>query len=305
MAGCNYCQLYINEAMRRLLIVLLFVVGCVEVMAQDGGRRGHVDVLMGAEFNYRHLGWRRLYEVLVNLTPAVKWQFGDHWQIAGQMLVPVFNDYGDYYKRIRPNMIVLSKEDCIGGSMYFKLSAGLFSRERYGLDLKWMLPVNQWLAFDAQLGYTGLYTRASGDRVWSAMDRLSGWAGARFYLERWNTEFRLRGGRFIYEDYGGYGEVYRHFRHCSIGLYAQWNDKEHANGGFKVIMMLPPYSRKNRTLTVRPASNFRLTNNINADPYSVKMYETDPEENEREGFFDRQSLRWGANKMEPDFNVHD
>lgn len=262
-----------------------------------------LDIFAGVDLNYRQLQRNKLYELLINLTPGFKWQFGDHWQFAAQALIPVVNDYGDYYKRIRPNMLVLSREDRMASS-FIKVSAGLFSRERYGLDIKWMLPVNAWLAFDAQVGYTGLYTRASGQREWSPMDRISGWAGTHVYLDRWNTEFRLRGGRFIYEDVGAVGEVYRHFHHCSIGLYGQWNDKEHANGGFKVIMMIPPYSRKQRSVNFRPASNFRLTNNFQADVYSVKMYETDPEENEREGFFDRKALQWGTNKMEPDFKEH-
>lgn len=30
--------------------------------------------------------------------------------VAGQVYVPVYNDYGDYYKRVRLNMAVLSKE---------------------------------------------------------------------------------------------------------------------------------------------------------------------------------------------------
>lgn len=33
------------------------------------------------------------------------------------------------------------------------------------------------------------------------------------------------------------------------------------------------------------------------------MYTTDPEENEREGWFDRERLNWGANRMTPDFVV--
>lgn len=279
-------------------------VGLTQLPAQTEDHQHRLDVFAGIDFNYRDLNWRRLNEVLINLTPGFKWQFGDHWRIAGQVIVPVFNDYGDYYKRIRPNMLVLSRDERLGDS-FIKMSAGLFSRERYGLDIKWMLPVNTWLAFDAQLGYTGLYTCASGQREWSPVDRLSGWAGTRIYLNRWNTEFRARGGRFIYEDYGAIGEVFRHFHHCSIGLYGQWNDKKHANGGFKVIMMIPPYTRKQRSFNIRPASNFRLTYNQNADVYSVKMYETDPEENEREGFFDRKALQWGANNMEQDFKEHE
>jgi len=33
------------------------------------------------------------------------------------------------------------------------------------------------------------------------------------------------------------------------------------------------------------------------------MYTTDPEENEREGWFNRERLDWGANRMAPDFII--
>ena len=67
--------------------------------------------------------------------------------------------------------------------------------------------------------------------------------------------------------------------------------------------MIPPYRRKHRKVNIRPASNFRLTYNIQADMYANKMYNTDPEENEREGWFDRERLFWGSNTMAPDFRT--
>ena len=83
----------------------------------------------------------------------------------------------------------------------------------------------------------------------------------------------------------------------------RYSDKGKENGGFKVVMMIPPYKRKARKVQVRPASNFRLTYDIMALVYDMKMYTTDPEENEREGHFDRSCLQWGANRMSPDFSV--
>lgn len=127
--------------------------------------------------------------------------------------------------------------------------------------------------------------------------------GADFYLNRWNTQFRARGGRFLYEDYGVVGECMRHFKHCLVGLFGSYSDRWGENAGFKVVVMIPPYRRARRTVNVRPASNFRLTNNIMVDPYANRMYTTDPEENEREGWFDRERLRWGSNRMAPDFQV--
>lgn len=262
--------------------------------------RGGVDFFVGADFSYRDLFHNKVYEVLLNLTPGVKWNMGNRWQLAGQALVPVCNDYGDRYKKIRLNMAVLSKEWDWQGKHFVKVSGGLFGQERYGLDVKWMCPVTDWLALDAQTGWTGFCSMAAGWEC-SRMARWTGWAGARVYISKVNTEMRVHGGRFLYEDYGVIAEGMRHFRHCTVGVYAQYSDKGRRNGGFKVVMMIPPYRRSRRKVRLRPASNFRLTYNLEGDPYAVKRYTTDPEENEREGHFDRTRLDWGANRMEPDF----
>ena len=261
-----------------------------------------VEIFAGAELLYRDIFFNKLFEAVVNLTPGVKWNLGHHWQLAGQVIVPVYNDYGEKYKKVRLNMAVLSKQWFFQDKHFLKVSGGLFGMERYGVDVKWMWPVTPWLAFDAQVGLTGLCSMAV-DWEASEMKKFTGWMGARFYLDRFNTEFRVRGGRFLYEDYGVKGELMRHFKHCTIGVYAQYNDWEKENAGFKVVMMIPPYKRKARKVQVRPASNFRLTHNFKSQEYAMKMYTTDPEENEREGDFDRTRLRWGANAMVPDFQL--
>ena len=286
---------------KNLLTILLFAASMTPSAAQQA-QQSRIDVFMGVDFNYRDIHWKKIYEVLVNLTPGVRWQFGNHWQVAGQALIPVYNDYGDYYKHPRLNVASLSKDIRLGRHL-LKASGGLFSHERYCLDVEWMLPVTSWLAFDAQMGYTG-YISMAGKWEYSSIDRLTGWVGSRVWLNPWQTEFRVRGGRYIYEDYGVSGECYRHFTHCSVGVYGQYSNKSDANGGFKIIVMLPPYSRKHRIVNIRPASNFRLTNNIEADAYSMQMYQTDPEENERQNWFGRDLLQWGVNTMSPDFTEH-
>lgn len=67
--------------------------------------------------------------------------------------------------------------------------------------------------------------------------------------------------------------------------------------------MLPPYKRTLRKVNFRPASNFRITYNNQADEYANKGYFTDPEQNEREGWFDRDLLPWGPNTMPADFTI--
>lgn len=289
-----------NRIGLRLCGLLAGLLACLSSIQGQETVKPHVDIFSGVELNYRNIFYNnRLYDLLINLTPGIKWYMGNDWILAAQGIIPVYNDYGERYKKARLNMAVLSKEFSVG-KQHLKVSGGLFGQERYGLDVKWMYPVNRWLAVDGQMGYTG-YCSMAVDWECSRMDRVTGWLGVRAYLEKYDTEFRLRGGRYIYEDYGVTGECMRHFRHCTVGVYAQYSNKGKENGGFKIIMMIPPYRRKTRKVNVRPASNFRLTYSIMSVPYAQRMYTTDPEENEREGYFNRSNVKWGSNLMEPDF----
>ena len=223
-----------------------------------------------------------MYDFLINLTPGIKWNMGKGWQVAAQAFVPVVNQYGDRYKKVRLNMAALSKEFHFDGRGFLKASGGLFGSERYGLDLKGMYIVNPWLALEAQAGLTGYCSMAAGWEA-STMERVTALVGADFYLQRWNTQFRARGGRFIYEDYGAIVEAMRHFNHCTVGIFGAHSNLAGNNGNF------------------RPASNFRLTYSMEGANYGNRTYATDPEENEREGWFDRKAMQWGSNTMQPDF----
>lgn len=285
----------------RLFIILCNVMlfSPKRLFAQD--KAGRVDIFMGVDLNYRDIYFNnRVYDVLVNLTPGVKWNMGHRWEAAAQAYVPVVNQYGDRYKNVRLNMAVLSKQMAIGGFWKMKLSGGLFGGERYGLDLKNMLIINRWLALVAQVGWTGHCSMAAGWEC-STMKRLTAQVGPEVYLHRWNTQISVRGGRYLYGDYGVRGEGFRHFRHVSVGVYGEYSSRGKEDGGFKVIVMLPPYKRSSHKVNIRPASNFLQTYSVEANDYANAGYPTDPEQNEREGWFDRDLLPWGADTMEPDF----
>lgn len=286
---------------KKTLMLPLFLL--MPLMGFGQSKAGTVDLFMGVDFNYRDLFWNnRVYDVLINLTPGMRWNMGNRWEVAAQALVPVVNQYGDRYRKVRLNMAVLSKQLVIGGCWKIKVSGGLFGSERYGLDVKNQFVVNRWLALTAQAGLTGFCSMAA-DWEASTMKRLMVIAGPEVYLHRWNTQISVRGGRYVYGDYGVTGEGFRHFKHVSVGVYASYSDKGKEDAGFKVIVMLPPYKRSARNVNIRPASNFRLTYSVEAEAYTNRTYSTDPEQNERTGWFDRDLLPWGTDTMSPDFTV--
>lgn len=256
---------------------------------------------MGVDFNYRDIWFNnRVYDVLVNLTPGARWNIGNRWEMAGQVFIPVINQYGDYYKYPRLHNLTLSKQLACGSRWKMKFTGGVFGSERYGLDMKNMFIINRWLALTAEAGINGFLSMADGWYA-TAMKTFTIQAGPEIYLHPWNTQISVRGGRYIYGDYGAVAEGWRHFKHVSVGAYASYSNKGKEDFGFKVIVMLPPYKRTHRKVNFRPASNFRLTYSVEADPYSNMTYATDPEENERDGWFDRDLLPWGQDLMDPDF----
>ena len=296
--------------MRKLLMTLALV-AAVHIYAQD--EAGHstspqVELFCGADLNYADVNFARLYNLLINLTPGVKWHLGNDWLIAANAWVPLINDgYDSRYHMARLNTAVVSKElHFENARQHAKISVGLFSRERWGADVKWMMPVNDWLLLNAQAGLTkhwalGFDMYGNSETDFDGKLTATAIAGANFYLTPWNTEFRLSGGRYINEDYGAQLEVMRHFKYCTITAYAQLHERGNTRysnhteaGGFKVVMMLPPYQKRTKKLVLRPPSNFRLTYIAQSDGISMRMYNTDPEENERQL---PMRIGWGTGTM--------
>ena len=306
--------------MRKLLFLFLLMSCCMQLTAQEVWSRRvqptlpaqtPVELFCGVDLKYGDVNFLRLYNTLVNLTPGVKWNMGHDWMLAGQLWLPVDNTgYEDRYNMIRLNTAALSKEFHFPQiRQHFKLTAGLFGLERFGLDLRWLMPVNNWLMLQGQAGLTRHWalgfdlhegyeyefgcTNVNGEYVYDKW-RPTAIAGARVYLRQWDTEFVLTGGRYINEDKGAQLEIMRHFDFCSVGIYGQIHERQKNEwvknsyreaGGFKVIVMFDRKGwhlrSKNSKVLFRPASNFRLTYNAQSDGISMKMYTTDPEENER------------------------
>ena len=68
------------------IIILLAVFLLPTTMSQ--AQPSIPDIFMGVDFNYRDLIYNgRVYELLINLTPGVKWNMGKGWQ-AGKQVHP-------------------------------------------------------------------------------------------------------------------------------------------------------------------------------------------------------------------------
>ena len=41
-----------------------------------------LEIFAGAEFHYRDIFYNKMYEIVVNLAPGVKWHIGNQWQLS-------------------------------------------------------------------------------------------------------------------------------------------------------------------------------------------------------------------------------
>lgn len=289
---------------RKLTVILVLLTALAMPPAAEAQMKaGQVDIFMGLDFNYRDQFYNgRVMDVNLAFTPGVKWNMGHRWEIAAQVLVPFINQLDPSYGKVKLNVATISKQFAAGKRWRFEVSGGQFSYNRYGVDFKTMFIVNKWLALSGEAGYTGFCFFAFSD-VWQASypDRVSFLVGPEFWLDRWTTQFVLRGGRYTYGDYGVEAQAWRHFKRVSVGLFASYSDLVKENAGFRVTVMLPPYKTKRRKVNFRPASNFKLQYRNKSNAYATREYATDPEENIRQGWFDRDMNPWGPNTMKPVF----
>lgn len=262
---------------------------------------GHVDIFAGIDLHYRDVYYNgRVFDILLNIAPGVRWQLPYRTVIAGQVLIPIVNQYGYGYGRVQPGAVSINHQRAFGSRVKMKFSAGLFTLNRYGLDVKAMVIANKWLSFVGEVGLTGMCAMAYGWQA-STMKDVMFIAGPDFWISPWNVEFKALAGRYTFGDYGVTAEAWRHFRHVSIGVYGSYGNVSKENAGLKICVALPPYKRRGKHVTFRPESTFNIGYNNRSRPRGLAIYDTEPEQNARFGWFDRDLLPWGPDTMRPEF----
>ena len=148
-------QRFLSSQHRLLMVALLGLflwTGRPQAVSQN--LSPGIDFFSGVDFNFRDINYKTQYEFLIRLNPGFKWNMGNHWQLSGQVLIPIVNQYGTEYSFFQVNALNISKEFKIS-NLYLKATAGAFSLNTYGLDMKAFLPLCDWFAFEGQAGYVG------------------------------------------------------------------------------------------------------------------------------------------------------
>ena len=251
------------------------------------------------EVKMENSSFDRLYTYYVNLAPAVEMALWKGAELTAQVVFPVATNLKGQYKKIRPGVIALSQEFCLGKGFLGRVTAGNFTNNRMGAqaEMKYRT-ANGRLELGAVAGGT-VQSVLTDDEGWyiSRKLRMNAALKASVYEPRFNLQFDLQAARYLYGDYGVRGDCTRHFGEYAIGVYGMYTDGE-INGGFHFAIPLPgkKWSR-NRGVRVRQADYFAMEYSMEswgryADEKMGETYRTRPDENRSNRFFQPEYIRY-------------
>jgi len=228
----------------------------------------------------RNIHLDRLYEKQFNLAPVLQYSGWKGMLLTGQLIFPLYNEYGYAEDFIRPGFVTFSQNFSLPRWNNLRFTAGNFNKNSYGLDLRWKkrFKHSRW-NLGANLGLTG--TSYIYDRYWlhSGLNRFSWNLKAGYYLPSLQVQAEIQAGQYLANDQGIRADLSRHFGEVTIGAYAGYAGGR-VNGGFHFAIPLDPFKRRHnsRFRILLPAS---FDNEYNATDEFVygRYYETRPDEN--------------------------
>ena len=240
----------------------------------------------------------QVYQSLWELKPALEVNLWPGARFSYQLVIPVFTDFFENrYHLVHPGVISLSQRfrDPWHLNILGKFTVGQFTNSRFGAALEaayWFPNERFWV--DTQLG---LVSEASfvGFKWMFMWEPQFVWnVAGNYYNAALNTQFTLRAQRFLFGDYGLKFEMVRHFRHCSIGFYAERgllfeegltlkpkSVQPHSNGGFRIHVSLPPYRQRRHGYVPRITTSGQTSFDYNAnnERYYYKEFRTEASDN--------------------------
>ena len=255
---------------------------------------GKSDLAIYPALSLTNLIITQVYQSLWELKPALSVSLWPGSQFTYQLVIPVFTDFFDAsYKKIHPGFITFSQRfrDPWHLNILGKLTVGNFSNRRFGVAVEaayWFPNERFWV--DTQFGVIAP-ARFNGF-VWQWIPApFFAWnVAGNYYNARLQTQFILRAQRCMEGDYGLKFEMIRHFRHCSVGFYAQRGIEifdgivyrtPRTNGGFRFQVTLPPYRMKRHGYIPRVSTSGQMgmAYNANNEQKFYKEFRTEAGDN--------------------------
>lgn len=242
-----------------------------------------VDIMVYPQLSYMNMIITQIYQVLFDLSPAIEVSLWPGSKLTGQIKIPVYNDgYGILEDKVHPGHITLSQRFRLPYNIYGKATIGYFNADRWGSDLSLFYPFkDERFSIEARIGYVGI-GYWNGFKLHYDTKMTTTWTiGGNFYWPRYNTQFSLKGERYLLGEKGIKFEMIRHFRYASIGFYAMKAEHANSNGGFRFQVALPFYKNKRHKYIPRVnfSNNMGIIYNAGNERKYYKQYKAETSDN--------------------------
>lgn len=206
-----------------------------------------VDVLVYPQLYFKNVIITQIYQACLEMSPAIEVSLWPGSRLTAQVIFPVYNDgYRGEMEKIRPGYLTLEQDVRLPYNIKAKAVVGIFDQRTFGGELNFFYPFkDERFSLEGKFGLVGEgYFKNMNTFAYNGDTDFYCSVGGNFYWPRYNTQFKLRGERYLLKEVGVRVEMIRHFRYASIGFYAVKCNKADSNGGFKFTIALPPYKYK-------------------------------------------------------------
>jgi hypothetical protein len=247
-----------------------------------------IDLIIYPQLAVMNARFNRIYEVQFNIAPALEVSLWRGMKFTGQIIFPICSDYqyGNESYLIRPGFVTLAQEFRLPGTILGRAVIGKFNESRYGADLTlthFFLAGQCYWSMNA--GYTGLYKHYENGWYSDDLNTLTFFLKSGYFYKPYNLQFDASAGRYLNGDYGLRYDCTRYWNETAIGFYGLVAGR-HLNGGFHfTIPLFPKRYKKNRYFQLRTPYYFGWEYNAKSENYYGQYYETRPDGNRVEHFY--------------------
>lgn len=218
----------------------------------DNPHRNRLKLLIWPQVRIQNQTYRQLYEIQLNVAPELQFNIAKGLSFHAQVIFPLVNQIEEEGQYIRPGIVALNQRFKIRQNGFGLISAGKFTDNRYGADLRFLhLFDGGRFSLGANFGLTGYNAYISNRFIYSGLDTFTWKFQAGWFIKHFNSMVNLNFGQYLAGDYGMRFNAVRFFGETAVGFWVAYAGGE-PNGGFNFSVPLPPARYKgNRRLRIR------------------------------------------------------
>ncbi|WP_165372248.1 YjbH domain-containing protein [Emticicia agri] len=221
-------------------------------------REYKLDFSLLPQFTAKFGNYDNPVEAKINLLLNTQLYLGRGLALTTGITFPIINDLDKQSMRLRMAPTFLNKFLVFKRSNFMSISAGLFYKDQYGINVQYrFFDVNKHWSFGLEGAYTGYY-RISGEYFeYQKPEYVLLLGDISYRMYKHDITLKLSGGQYLYNDRGIRFDLIRQFTNVEIGFYAL-KTTNGASVGFNFAVPIPPGSIvKTKHFHLRTADEFR------------------------------------------------